>query len=74
MERIKFIYERDDEFKEDTETIDICMELKDKDEEGLRDYDVCEMFDRFMSAIGFSEENVWKYFNDGYDCGSSCLK
>lgn len=64
MERIKFVYERNDDFKEDVEDIDICMQMIDKDEAGLHDDDVCSMFVQFMNACGFSQENILKYFSE----------
>ena len=64
MERIKFIYERNDDFKEDVQDTDICMQMIDKDEEGLHDNDVCSMFIQFMNACGFSQENILKYFSE----------
>ena len=58
METIEFKYGFRDgnEVKE----INVCK----KDEDGLHDYDICEMFFDFMRSIGFSEENVIKYFRD----------
>lgn len=58
MEMIEFKYcfkDGDDEVKE----IKICK----RNEEGLHDYDVCEAFMDFMQSVGFSEENVFKYFS-----------
>lgn len=34
------------------------------DEDGLHDANVCEMFMDFMQSVGFSEENILKYFRD----------
>ena len=34
------------------------------DEDGLHDTDICEMFMDFMQSVGFSEQNVLKYFGD----------
>ena len=31
---------------------------------GIHDYDVCEMFLDFMKSVGFSEENIFKYFSE----------
>ena len=64
MERIKFVYGRNDDFKEDVEDIDICMQMIDKNGEGLHDDDVCSMFIQFMNACGFSQENILKYFSE----------
>ena len=51
----KYCYKDGEEVKE----IHICKE----NEDGFHDYDVCEMFLDFMQSVGFSEENVFKYFN-----------
>ena len=58
MENIefKYCYKDDDEAKE----IHVCK----KNEDGLHDYDVCEMFLDFMRSVGFSEENIFKYFQE----------
>ena len=58
MEHIEFKYC----FEEDGEVKEVKV-IKEK-EEGLHDYDVCEMFLDFMQSVGFSEENVFKYFNE----------
>ena len=73
MERIKFIYGRENEFNKDVEEMDICMQMIDKDEAGLRDNEVCSMFIQFMNAIGFSHENILKYFI-GDDYNEICCK
>ena len=62
MERIKMVYTFDDDSTEITEERHI--EMKQEAAEGLRDYNICELFVDFMRACGFSEENVWKYFRD----------
>lgn len=58
MEKVKMIYEfangDDKQTIEVEHSIDAC----------LHDYDVCEMFEDFMRAIGFSEENTMKYFRE----------
>ena len=58
MENIEFRYcfKEDDEVKE----FNFCK----KAENGLHDYEVCEIFLDFMNSVGFSQENVFKYFND----------
>ena len=33
-------------------------------EEGLQDYEVCDMFMDFMRSVGFSEENIINYFKE----------
>lgn len=59
MERIEFNYVfRDDDNEEKMITV------TKRNEDGLHDYDVCEMFMDFMNAIGFSEENIFRYFNE----------
>ena len=57
METVEFKYCYKD--GEETKEIHICK----KNEAGLHDYDVCEMFLDFMQSVGFSEENVFKYFS-----------
>ena len=59
MECIEFRYC----FKDgDTE----CREIKDikRNEDGLHDWEVCEMFLDFMRSVGFSEKNIYKYFSE----------
>ena len=57
MERIEFryVFDENDEEKE--------IVAKKHNEEGLHDYEVCEMFLDFVRSVGFSEENIFKYFN-----------
>lgn len=61
MERISFTYSFTDE---DGEEHMISASKRDKNNEGIRDYEVCEMFEDFMRAVGFSENNVLKYFQE----------
>ena len=56
MIEFKYCYKEDGEVKE----VNVCK----KDENGLHDYEVCEMFLDFMRSVGFSEENICKYFNE----------
>jgi hypothetical protein len=42
----------------------VQLTLGDKDDGGLHDYEVCDMFLDFMRSVGFSEENVLKYFRE----------
>ena len=58
MENIEFRYC----FKDDDEVKEINVGKKAKD--GLHDYEVCEMFLDFMRSVGFSEENIYKYFQE----------
>ena len=58
MENIEFRYC----FKDGDEAKEINVGKKAED--GLHDYEVCEMFLDFMRSVGFSEENVFKYFNE----------
>ena len=58
MERIEFTYiYRDDDGEEKT------VSIAQRNDDGLRDCDVCEMFVDFMNSVGFSEDNVFRYFN-----------
>lgn len=58
MERIEFNYV----FRDGTDEEKIISTSK-CDEDGLHDCDICEIFLDFMRSVGFSEENVLKYFN-----------
>lgn len=58
METITFTYE----FEEDGDKKEVT--LSKSIPAGLHDYDVCEMFFDFMKSVGFSEENVVRYFNE----------
>ena len=58
MECIEFKYGFRDEDNE-------CKEVKlSKRNETIHDYDVCEMFLDFMRSVGFSEENIFRYFKE----------
>ena len=62
MEKIKFVYEfNESDNKEMTDTKKIVVNREA--ENGLSDSAVCEMFLDFMNSIGYSEENVFGYFN-----------
>ena len=58
MENIEFRYC----FKEDGEAkeIKVC-----KNADALHDYEVCEILFDFMKSIGFSEDNILRYFHEG---------
>lgn len=57
MEYIEFRYT----FKDDDEDKEIKVH---KGADALHDYEVCEIFLDFMRSVGFSEENITKYFNE----------
>lgn len=59
MERIELNYCYRDENDEEK-----IVTVSKRNEDGLHDYDVCEMFVDFMNSVGFSEENVFRYFNE----------
>ena len=59
MERIELNYCYRDENDEEK-----IVTISKRNEDGLHDYDVCEMFVDFMNSVGFSEENVFRYFNE----------
>ena len=59
MEKITMIYEGN---YDENDLTRIEMMVADKEDRGLRDYDVCSKFKDFMNAIGFSENNVLRYF------------
>jgi hypothetical protein len=58
MERIEFTYTYHDE-----DGAEKAVTQAKRDENGIHDYDICEMFLDFMRSVGFSEENVFRYFN-----------
>ncbi len=57
MENIEFKYR----FKDEDETDEIRVNKK---MDVIHDYDLCEMFMDFVRSIGYSEENVLKYFRE----------
>ena len=57
MENIEFKYR----FKDGDETDEIRINKK---MDIIHDYDLCEMFMDFVRSIGYSEENVLKYFRE----------
>ena len=57
MERIEFNYSYHDEDGEEK-----IVTVSRRNEDGLHDYAVCEMFVDFMNSVGFSEDNVFRYF------------
>ena len=61
MEKITFIYEST---FNDTDLKRIDSVISDKEDCGLRDYDVCQKFEDFMQSVGFSEQNVLGYFRE----------
>lgn len=59
MERIEFNYSYRDENGEEK-----MVTTSKRNEDGLHDYDICEMFVDFMNSVGFSESNVFRYFQE----------
>lgn len=59
METIKMVYQFTDD-NGDKHTV-MCDRNR---EDGFKDSEVCEMFEQFMNSVGFSESNVYKYFNE----------
>lgn len=57
MERIEFTYNYHDEKGEEK-----IVTVAKRNEDGLQDYDICEMFVDFMNSVGFSEDNIFRYF------------
>ena len=55
MENITFSYN----FDNDGDEKEVILT---KNADGLHDYDICEMFVNFMNSVGFSEDNVFRYF------------
>lgn len=58
MEMIEFKYC----FKDGTDAKEV--KVNKSDENGLHDYEICDMFMDFMRSVGYSEENVIKYFTE----------
>ena len=58
MERIEISYQFNDH--DDGEEKMVCASKRSED--SLRDTEICEMFLDFMKSVGFSEENITKYF------------
>ena len=59
MEAIEFRYV----FKDNDQVAhEVRSVRKDKNDEGLRGTDICEMFMDFMRSVGFSEQNIIDYF------------
>ena len=61
MEKITMIYEGS---RFDGDLTRIEMSIADKEDEGLVGSDVCERFESFMEAVGFSSEGVINYFTN----------
>ena len=59
MERIEFNYVFRDEDNEEK-----MVTASKREECGLHDYDVCELFLDFIRSVGFSESNVINYFKE----------
>lgn len=59
MERVELNYVFRDENGEEK-----MVTRSKRDENVIHDYDVCEMFLDFMRSVGFSEENVYRYFQE----------
>jgi len=57
MENIEFKYRFKDEDEIDEIRVNKKMDV-------IHDYDLCEMFMDFVRSIGYSEENVLKYFRE----------
>ena len=60
MESIEFVYSFTDQDKPD----DLKRVIIRKSDDGLDANDICEDFVDFMVAAGFSEQNVYDYFNE----------
>lgn len=59
MESIEMRYT----FKDGDNTAkEIRLCAKDRNDEGLQDYDVCALFIDLMESAGYSMENILKYF------------
>ena len=56
MEKIKMIYEFDVDGHKQT------VEISHESEDSIHDYEACELFEDFVRAVGYSSENINKYF------------
>lgn len=59
IERVKFSYAFIDE---DDGTVHKVINTKEKD--SINANELCEMFVDFMRSAGYSEQNIWDYFNE----------
>ena len=59
MERIEFNYSYHDDNGEEK-----VIETSKRDENGLHDCDIYEMFVDFMRSVGFSKDNIFRYFQE----------
>lgn len=60
MEKVHFVYD----FNYDGNRKSVSWTAEDKADEGLNCSKVCEAFLDFMRSIGFSEDNIFSYFNN----------
>lgn len=60
MESIEFVYSFTNEDKPD----DLKRVIIRKSDEGLCATDICDAFVDFMTSAGFSEQNIYDYFNE----------
>lgn len=50
-------------FKDGNRTAkEITLCIKDQNDDGLHDYEICEMFMDLMESAGFSKANILNYF------------
>ena len=59
MERIEFNYVFTDKDGEEK-----MVTTSKRNEGGIHDYEVCEIFLDFMRSVGYAEENIFKYFQE----------
>ena len=64
MEKIEFKYTRTDDFEGSADIQEVKLCTTDKNDEGLRSYNVCQMFMDFMESAGFGKEVVLKFFSE----------
>ena len=62
MEKIQFSYTYDE--GDGSEVRQVNFQKADTEDRGLMATDICEMFVDFMNSVGFSEENVFRYFKE----------
>jgi len=59
MEHIEFTYVFKDKDSEEK-----AIHFSKREETGILDHEVCELFLDFMESIGYSKENIFKYFQE----------
>ena len=64
MERIRFIYDREDDCDSNFREGHAESLIRDKANRGLNLYDICETFVSFLESAGFSGKEITRYFEN----------